>query len=207
MLQIMPNFAAVLTENIVGKFSDFKLPLKAMPIGSEEFSYQLNKQFFIDMESSDIHDADLKVSLTVVNRGGMYELTFGISGTITLICDRCLDDLEYGVDTDYHITVKYGDRYNDDSDEVLEIPESDNYLNVAYMIYDTVELAIPLKHVHEAGKCNRAMSAKLNKHRASVKEDAEGYGDEVEDGSEAEESQPIDPRWNELKKLIDNDNN
>jgi len=185
----------------VGKFSDFKLPLKAMPIGSEEFSYHLNRQFFMDMESSDIHDADLNVHLTVKNRGGMYELKFDIGGKVTLMCDRCLDDLEYEVETDYHITVKYGDRYNDDSDEMLEIPESDNYLNVAYMLYDTVELAIPLKHVHESGKCNRAMSAKLQKHRATEEPDvAEEGGDETEGGS-------IDPRWNELKKLIDNDNN
>lgn len=205
----MPNFAAVLTENIVGKFSDFKLPLKAMPIGSQEFNYHLNKQFFIDMESSDVHDADLEVHLAVNNRGEMYDLVFTITGTITLICDRCLDNLEHEVDTEYHISVKYGDSYNDDSDEVLEIPESDLYLNVAYMLYDTVELAIPLKHVHAPGKCNRAMSAKLNKHRAliSSEEDAE-FGDEINDTDEISASEDmIDPRWDALKKLKNNDNN
>lgn len=204
MLQIMPNFATVLTKNIVGKFSDFKLPLKAMPAGSQEFSYHLDKQFFINMESSDVYDANLDVHLAVNNRGGVYELEFTVTGNVTLICDRCLDNLEQEIDTDYHITVKYGDCYNDDSDEVLEIPESDNYLNVAYIIYDTVELAIPLKHVHAPGKCNRAMSAKLNKHRALIasEEDAESADELIDDTEES-----IDPRWNELKKLKNNDNN
>jgi hypothetical protein len=34
------------------------------------------------------------------------------------------------------------------------------------MIYDTVMLTIPIKHVHPLGKCNRAMSNLLKKHRA-----------------------------------------
>ncbi len=180
-----------------------------MPIGSQEFNYHLNKQFFIDMESSDIHEADLEVHLAANNRGGMYDLEFTITGTVTLICDRCLDNLEYDIDTEYHISVKYGDCYNDDSDEVLEIPESDNYLNVAYMIYDTVELAIPLKHVHAPGKCNRAMSAKLNKHRARIADEEDAaLADELIDEIESTDSEEnVDPRWNELKKLKNDDNN
>ena len=67
----------------------------------------------------------------------------------------------------YHISVRYGDEYNDESDDLLVIPEADNYLNTAYMIYDTVVLSIPIKHVHPMGKCNRQMSAMLKKHRAT----------------------------------------
>jgi uncharacterized metal-binding protein YceD (DUF177 family) len=100
--------------------------------------------------------------------------------------------------------VKYGDKYNDDSDVLLEIPETDNYLNVAYMIYDTVELAIPIKHVHPAGQCNRAMSAILNKHRVQPKEeDAELVNELIEEMESGEldtnEEMPTDPRWDALK--------
>lgn len=34
------------------------------------------------------------------------------------------------------------------------------------MIYDTAALAVPARHVHPMGKCNRAMSALLKKHNA-----------------------------------------
>ncbi|MDE5687146.1 MAG: DUF177 domain-containing protein [Paramuribaculum sp.] len=193
----------------MGKFTEYKLPLKSMAPGTHESEYRLGKTFFANMESEDIHDADLRVALTVNYKGDIYELNFTVEGTVTLICDRCLDDLEYPIETSYHINVKYGDDYNDDSDDLLVIPESDNYLNVAYMIYDTVALTIPIKHVHPLGKCNRQMSAMLKKHRAAAvsDEDAEleeQLIDEI-DTMEAEEPQRTDPRWDKLKDFKDSE--
>lgn len=193
----------------MGKFSAYKLPLKSLGTGTHEFEYHLDKQFFANMESSDVHDADLTVHLTVKYNGDFYDLDFHVSGEVVLICDRCLDDLHYPIDTTYHIIVKYGEDYNDDSDEVLEIPESDNTLNVAYMLYDTVELAIPIKHVHPLGKCNRQMSALLKKHRATAgDEDAELENeliDEIDTLPDSSDDAPTDPRWDALRKLSDND--
>lgn len=191
----------------MGKFTEFKLPLKSMSAGTHQFEYRLDKRFFENMESADIHDADLTVQLTVTYKSDIYTLDFAIKGTITLICDRCLDNLIFPVDTTYHIAVKYGDDFCDDSDELLIIPQSDNYLNVAYMLYDTVALTIPIKHVHPMGKCNRQMSAMLKKHRAHRPgdEDAELEDtliDEMEAmDSEPEADAPTDPRWDQLKKL------
>lgn len=191
----------------MGKFSEFKLPLKSMPEGTETFEYHLDKTFFKNMESADVREADLDVKLTVVNRGGVYNLDFAINGDVTLLCDRCLDDLVFPIEAAYHITVKYGEDYNDESDELLEIPESDNFLNVAYMIYETVTLAIPLKHVHPLGKCNRAMSAILKKHRARpIDDDDQALEDELIDEMDDMGSAATDPRWDELKKLNDNNN-
>ncbi len=193
----------------MGKFSAYKLPLKSLGTGTHEFEYHLDKQFFANMESSDVHDADLAVHLTVKYNGDFYDLDFHVSGEVVLICDRCLDDLHSPIDTTYHIIVKYGEDYNDDSDEILEIPESDNTLNVAYMLYDTVELAIPIKHVHPLGKCNRQMSALLKKHRATAgDEDAELENeliDEIDTLPDSSDDAPTDPRWDALRKLSDND--
>ena len=146
----------------MGKFTEYKLMLKSLPEGNHHFEYQLSKVFFTNMENTDIRNADLKVDLDVDHRGDAYQLSFHLTRTLTVACDRCLDDLELPIDATYNLTVKYGEEYNDDSDTMLIIPESDNYLNVAYMIYDTAVLAIPTRHVHPQGKCNRAMSA-LNK--------------------------------------------
>ena len=169
-----------------------------MPIGTHQFEYRLGKEFFVNMESSDIRNANLFVKLSVTHKSDIYDLNFNISGEITLLCDRCLDDMKQEVNSNYHIVVKYGDEYCDDSDEVLEIPESDNYLNVAYMIYDTVSLSIPIKHVHPSGQCNKAMSDILRKHRASE----EDFDSETNDDDDDERE--IDPRWAKLKELSDN---
>lgn len=189
----------------MGKFTEFKLPLKSLPEGVHTFEYHLGKKFFENMESADMHDADLHVGLTVTYKSDIYTLDFTVAGTITLICDRCLDDLVMPVETAYHINVKYGDDYNDDSDDLLVIPYGDNYLNVAYMLYDTVALTIPMKHVHPLGKCNRQMSQMLRKHRAQpAGEDAE-LEEQLIDEMDTMDSQPAepqtDPRWDALKGL------
>ena len=196
----------------MGKFTAYNLPLKSLGVGTHHFEYHLDKQFFVNMESADVHDADLTVSLDVVYNGDFYDLAFKVSGEVVLICDRCLDDLHYPIEADYHIVVKYGEDYNDDNDEVLEIPESDSSLNVAYMIYDTVVLAIPIKHVHPLGKCNRQMSAMLKKHRAQAgDEDTELENelidemDNIDAGAAADA--PSDPRWDALRKLSSDDSN
>lgn len=195
----------------MGKYTAFKLPLKSLGVGTHEFEYHLDKQFFVNMESSDIHDADLNVALTVQYNGDIYNLDFHITGEVVLICDRCLDDLRFPIDATYHIVVKYGEDYNDDNDEVLEIPETDNTLNVAYMIKDTVELAIPMKHVHPLGKCNRQMSAMLKKHRATSSDDDADLENELIDEIDNIDAQSSaagnsDPRWDALRKLSDDDN-
>jgi len=192
----------------MGKFSAYNLPLNSFGAGKHEFDFRLDKQFFVNMESSDIHDADLDAHLTVAFNGEYYDFNFVIKGEVTLICDRCLDDLHFPVDTTYHIVVKYGERYNDDSDEVLEIPESETSLNVAYMLYDTVELAIPIKHVHPMGKCNRQMSALLRKHRATSEEDGELENELIDeiDNIDAAGTSVRDPRWDALRKLSGDDN-
>lgn len=195
----------------MGKFTEFKLPLKSLPVGTHEMHFRLDKQFFANMESQDVRDADVEVRLTLVHRNDLYDLTFKLTGTVTVLCDRCLDEMELPVDTDYHIVVKYGESYNDDSDEFLEIPESENSLNVAYMLNDTVALAIPIKHVHPLGKCNRSMSALLKKHRGG-RPAIVGDGDDVEELDDSEfddgsldsddvESTVTDPRWDKLKEL------
>lgn len=183
-----------------------------MPAGLNEFHYHLGKQFFENMEASDIREADLEVSLIVNHANGFYDLTFKVSGTVTVLCDRCLDDLEIPIETGYHVIVKFGESYDDSTDELLVIPESDNYLNVAYMLYDTVMLAIPIKHVHPLGKCNRAMSALLKKHRSRAdvsdgdEELEENLIDEMDSMDLDQPEEPVtDPRWDALKKLDGNE--
>lgn len=196
----------------MGKLSAFNVPLKMLPEGTSEFTYHLDKKFFETMENTDVRGADLDVKLTVVNKHDIYSLDFQIAGTVTLLCDRCLDDLVIEIAPTYATAVKYGDDYSE-TDDLLIIPWSDQTLNVSYMIYDSVVLAIPLKHVHPLGKCNRAMSALLRKHRAAKAsdEDAELMDDLMDDmdtldtsapGAEPETAEDaIDPRWEALNKL------
>lgn len=188
----------------MGKFTDFKLRLNSLPEGKHDFSYHLGKEFFVNMENDEIHDADVEVKLVVTRHGDSFDLSFHFAGTLTLICTRCLDDLIFPVDTDYHVTVEFGDDYRDENDELLIIPASDPDLNVAFMIYETIVLTIPIKHVHPLGKCNRQMSALLRKHRGRRPDDEDAeLEDELMDGIDDDTpgDGPVDSRWDALRGL------
>lgn len=165
----------------MGKFSAYKVQLAQLPDGHFEQDFICDTDFFKNMENPSIHKADVKVHLDLEKKNDAYHCTFHCKGSVEVPCDRCLDPLEIEVDADYQITVKYGETYNDESDDILVIPRTNTYLNVAYMLYDTIVLCIPLRHVHPLGKCNRAMAAALNKHKAGGEDEADESGFDFEE--------------------------
>ena len=128
----------------------------------------------------------MNVHINLYNKNDSYDCTFTCKGLMQVPCDRCLDPIDIDVDTTYHITVKYGEDYNDETDDLLIIPQSDTYINVAYMLYDTLVLTIPLRHVHPLGKCNRAMAAALSKHRSIGVDDTDEDFDDVSEQIDSE---------------------
>ena len=108
--------------------------------------------------------------------------------------------------TDDTLKVKLGETFSDEEDMVI-VPEEDGYINVAWFMYEFIALSLPMKHVHAPGKCNKSMMGALNKHlRTSAdEEETDDFGlDDEELEDELSEAHEIDPRWNELKKILDN---
>lgn len=175
----------------MGKFSDYKVQLASLADGRHERDFECGTEFFKNMENTDVMSACVRVHLDLEKKHGRYEMTFTFRGELQIPCDRCLDPMEHEVDTTYHITVEYGDSYDDASDDLLVIPHSDTYLNVAYMLYDTIVLTIPLRHVHAPGKCNKAMAAALHRHRSGGDEQVDEALDEVDSEINSEESESL----------------
>jgi len=173
----------------LGKFTAYKVQLASLPDGHHEQDFEIGTEFFKNMENRDIISADVHVHLDLVKKNEMYNCTFTVKGMLQIPCDRCLDPLDHEVDTTYHVVVKYGDNYDDGADNLLIIPYSNSFLNVAYILNDTILLTIPIRHVHPMGKCNRAMLAALNRHRSTTtdEETAEALDDvdaQMADGSD-----------------------
>ena len=163
-----------------------------------EYQYQLDNQFFLDLDAPEVQKGQVNVLLKVRKTSGVYQLDFQTEGKVMVICDRCLDEMEQLIETKDQLKVKLGVDFSE-VDDIIVVPEEDGYINVAWFIYEFIALSIPMKHVHAPGKCNKDMLNKLSKHlRVS--------SDDVEDGFEISkedlnEPQVIDPRWNELNKI------
>ena len=158
------------------------MELASLKDGHHEQDFEIGKEFFENMENPDILDADIRVHMDLEKKNGVYDCAFHCVGEVTVPCDRCLDPLEIPVDTVYRVTVKYGDNYDDGADNLLTIPYDNKYLNVAYILYDTILLTVPIRHVHPQGKCNKTMLDALRKHRRSDDgEDTDGEDMEPEE--------------------------
>ena len=165
----------------------FKIDLKNQKDEVRTLDFDLDNQFFSALDGSEVKQGALHVSVSIRKMTGFYELLFHTEGTVTVTCDRCLDDMPQPIEADNRLVVKLGAAYSEE-DDVITVSEDEGILDTAWLIYEFIVLAIPIKHVHAPGKCNPAMSQVLEELSA------DRSSDEASD-------QPIDPRWSELLKL------
>ena len=178
----------------MGRFDKYNVDLKGMRVASLELEFDLDNAFFADIDGEEFKKGSVKAKVCVNKGREIFDLSFTLTGTVVVPCDRCLDDLEIGVDTENTLRVKLGDNYADEGDIVI-IPENEGDLNIAWYLYEFIVLALPMKRVHAPGKCNHEMTGKLKKHSVDAEEN--------EDSDEMQ----IDPRWAGLKDIqIEEDN-
>jgi len=191
----------------LGKFDTYKIDLKNLSSGVHQFEYSLENKFFIDIDGTEVQKGKVKVFLTLKRSSIMFDMNFQLNGIVWVPCDRCLDDMELPIETENRLVVKFGKEYAEESEEIVVIPEAEGAINLAWFLYEFIALAVPMKHIHPPGKCNKSMSSKLKKHTAKSTDD----DDEELDGNDIEIEDDIpdttDSRWDALKGLIDNDNN
>lgn len=180
----------------------YNIDLKNLRETSTTYTYKIDDEFFKLIDATDIQKGELDVTLTVKKEIGAFKLSFHIEGYVVGICDRCLDEVEIDVDTDNTLKVKLGNEFSDD-DEIITIPESEGYINVAWNIYEFAYLSLPCRIVHEEGECNEEMQEALNNFIRYDKEDADHLKDD-ESESNDDPLQETDSRWNALKKILNN---
>ena len=176
----------------------FKLKIKTLPFGTHVIECHVDESFFNDDEHDEVRGADVDVTVEVTRKSeNAYHLEVSCRGTVTTACDRCLDDLDLPVDVDYSLNVEQaGTELDDSNDELLIVPSDWRELDIAPIVRDTVLLAIPMMHCHENDDdCNPVMLDMLDSHRAETVN-----GDDAQQPSE---TTGTDPRWEALKKLIE----
>lgn len=168
----------------------------------------MENKFFADIEGDQVQKGKVHVKLEVKKLSMMFEMNFEIEGTVIIPCDRCLDEMEQPIETKNRLIVKFGPEYSEEDEEIVIIPEDEGKINLAWFLYEFIALAIPMKHIHAPGKCNKAMASKLRQHTARQANDTEDdYPLDNLDEEEEEANDVIDPRWAALKDLMKNNNN
>ena len=186
----------------MGRLDLYKVDLKNIQQNVQVFEYLLDNLFFMNIGGEDIQKGKINTQLTITKKAGVFDLSFSLNGIVVVPCDRCLDDMDLPIETTAHLIVKFGKDYSEESDEIVVIPETEGTINLAWFLYEFIALAIPIKHVHAPGKCNKQMTTKLKKHSAKSDDDQSFGSDSTDDviiTDEDPDDEKTDPRWDALR--------
>ncbi len=157
------------------------------------FDFRVDNSLFENFGNDTLQDVSLKVLLTLDKSETMITATVEVDGTVELVCDRSLKEFEYPLNLKESVYYKFGEHYEELSEDVVTIPFNQADIDFSQLIYDTIVLAIPPKVIHP-----------------DLQDDEEGSftfstSTEEENNIEAEQEE-IDPRWEKLKNLKFNKN-
>ena len=132
------------------------IPLNGWAAQKQEFLFKAGVEFFQAFENEEIKDADVNVVCQAAKRGTDILLDLEISGSVTVVCDRCLDNLSLPVETDAELILRTreGGEESADGREVLVHEPSDKEVDLGQVVYDYVCLSLPMQRVHPEGGCN-----------------------------------------------------
>ena len=169
--------------------NDFVLSFFGLKEGSHKFEYKIDKQFFESYSFDEFLDANFIVTLDFVKKSTLLELHFENKGMGTVACDVTNEPFELPLECNLDLVVNFGDEFNDENEEVLILPHGEHELDLSQYIYEMIALAMPLKKIHPGIEDGSLKSDILNKLEELSPE-------------KNKETDEIDPRWEDLKKLL-----
>lgn len=153
----------------MGKEPDnlYTIPVKGLSVGKHQYSFLIDKKFFEDFENSQILGASLKIDVDLERRETWIRIVSAIQGTISVECDRCLDELVIPLKTEASLLVRFVKNEDEPEDdlETITLDPSEAILDLRQFFYDYICLSMPMQMVHEEGKCDPEMIARLENAR------------------------------------------
>lgn len=172
---------------------DYDISFFGLKDGTHHFEYEIESQFFEAFNYDEYLETNILVNIEFIKKSTFIELNFSANGFVKVICDVSNEPYNQPIHGELSMVVKLGNEYNDENEEVLIIPHGSHQVNVAQYIYEMIVLATPKKRIHpgiEDGTLQSPVLEKLEELKPK----------------ESKNSNKIDPRWEDLKKLIKDKN-
>ncbi|MBQ3633209.1 MAG: DUF177 domain-containing protein [Paludibacteraceae bacterium] len=133
------------------------IDLTRLPIGTHRFDILLDDGFFASVEKSEILSGQVAAKVTLNLREEDYSLSIAVQGTVSVVCDRCLDPMTLEINDEQEI-------FSEDEEP------NDKMVNLQWLAYEIVAINIPLVHCHPTGACNPQMDLLLHSHLCAGQE-------------------------------------
>jgi uncharacterized metal-binding protein YceD (DUF177 family) len=172
-----PNFGRM------NKNSEFRIPVSGLALGSHSYCFEIDDDFFVGKDYSEIQQGKVTVNLNVDRAETMMTLHFSLDGEVRVPCDRCAEEFNLPITDKQEFILKLGTENTEEADDVAVVEADTHDFDVSSLIYEYIILAVPIYRVHPEGQCNPEVIARLTAIPEVTEDDA------------------IDPRWAALKDL------
>ena len=175
----------------MNKLNTYNIDIFKLRNTTHVYDFEVKSSFFKVFEDREITEGKATVIAQIKKSELMLEMNMRIKSKIKLTCDRSLDTYDYQLETNNNIIFKYGDNWEELSDEIVIIPRDEQRINVAQYIYEFIRLAVPMKKLHPRFVRNEQGDGSLHElvYCSSEKEKK----NRVNEGT--------DPRWEKLKAI------
>jgi len=153
-----------------GSYTDYAIPIKGLSIGVHKYSFSIDDKFFEDFENSQILSAEIDIDTELDRSETLINVLCHIKGSVTVECDRCLEDLVLPIDVEASLLVRFVKSVEDEDDlETITLDPAETTLDLKQFFYDYICLSLPLQRVHKEGECNPEMISRLQKAKSEEK--------------------------------------
>ena len=173
------------------KNKEYRIPFAGLKQGKHKFEFELDKTFFDSFDYYEFNEVALNLTVVLNRMSTVLEFEMEAVGTVNVNCDLTNEPFDQELEANLELLVKFGEKFNDDDDEILIIPHGEHQVNIAQYVYEMIVLAVPLKRIHPGVLDGTMTSEALKKlEELQPKESKEKNEDN------------IDPRWDALKNLL-----
>lgn len=152
---------------------EFSIPFVGLKPGVHEYTYTIDDKFFEDFQSQDFKNCHANVKLFLDKNSNFMSLKFEIGGQLDVICDRCNNPLPLDLWDEFNITVKLAEdaalmNEQEEDPDMYYIPQGESHLELANLIYEFINLSIPMHKVcsfenMDGPYCNKSAKEMLKK--------------------------------------------
>lgn len=171
--------------------SAYSISYKGLKLGEHSFDFDIKNDFFTEFPEGEVKEGTLTAKILMNRQSNLLEFDVVITGKVKVTCDRCLEQFYLPIEYKGYLLAKIGNEPIEDEADLIFLTEDDHEVNLAQYLYESIHLSLPLKRYHGLRGTN-----------------IEDCDQEMLKYIKFEEDEPteIDPRWQALKDLLNNNN-
>lgn len=171
-------------KNVKQLLRQYDVSFVGLKEGVHWFDFEIGADFLQAFDYHEFEGVKQNIRVRLHKKSNLLEFSLHSQGTVCVPCDVTGELFDLPTTNNLELVVKFGEAYNDDSDEFLVLPLGEHKLNLSQYIYEMIVLSVPLKRVSPQGLNEVQHQVEIAQNMASTQE-------------------PItDPRWDKLKELL-----